>query len=472
MVAAPPDRGGGRAMTEILRARLRRVGDAKDPNDMDRAGILGEALQAAVDEAEAAKGATGAEPAPDAAEPPPADDAAPTGDAAETLPGIGGYVTSAWPEGMPAPIEYQVAGRFARGFPHLIAAAGGVGKSHSLFDLACKLSMQPGADRPMYWMGAPIESGGRVVVFTAEDDQASIQRRMWSLYPSGEWRNDNLIILPLLDMKLAHRPMFARIDGRPAQTLVWTWVQDQIARMGDVAAIMFDPAQKIAALDLDKDNTDAQFLGTSMMELATETGAGVYLTHHMNKTGLQAKTIEEVRQAIRGATALVDGVRLVYAMWALPHKDAEDMLEQLSLNGYPKDIVKGAVVKENIPGVSQSIQTFHRQFPSGRFRDITERADKGTQTRKGTLPELDVLRNVREFLEREDRAGRYYSRNQIEAEAGRVGCGKTRLRDYLRDWLDDGRITAGPHPRKKGVVVVRVPAGAESDAAAQQWSDG
>jgi RecA-family ATPase len=364
---------------------------------------------------------------------------------------------------LPSPVRFQVQNRFARGYPHLIAAAGGVGKSHSMLDLACKLSLYPSANHPLYWMGSEISDGGRVVVFTAEDDDASIKRRMWALYPGGEWRNDNLVILPLLDMKLAHRPMFAKIDGRPSQTIMWTWVKEQIDRFGDVSSVIFDPAQKIAALDLDKDNTDAQFLGTSMMELATDTGAGVYLSHHMNKTGLQAKTIEDVRQAIRGATALVDGVRLVYAMWALPHDEGEGVLKQLGLGGFPKDVVKGAVVKENIPDVSQRIQTFHRQYPSGRFLDITERADKGIKSRKDAAPELDVLRNVREFLAKEEQAMRFYTRNQLEGEAGKLACGKLRLRDYLRDWVDAGRLSTSAHPAKKGVEVLRIPAGAQSD---------
>jgi hypothetical protein len=381
----------------------------------------------------------------------------------EQLPDIGNFVTAKSPAERPAPVHFQVQHLFARGFPHLIAAAGGVGKSHSMLDLACKLALFPSATKPSYWMGAEITDGGRVVLFSSEDDDASIRRRLWSLYPAGEWRNDNLIILPLLDMKLAHRPMFARIDGRPSQTMMWTWVQEQIDRLGDVAAVMFDPAQKIAALDLDKDNTDAQFLGTSMMELATTTGAAVYLSHHMNKQGLQAKTVEDVRQAIRGATALVDGVRLVYAMWAVQAEDAKDMLDQMDLDGFPKDIVKAAVVKENIPGVSQRIQIFHRQYASGRFRDITERAERGIKHRKDALPELDVLRNVLEFLDREEGAGRFYTRRSLEDEAGKVNCGKVRLREFLRTWVDAGRLSVSAHPTRKGVEFLRVPAGNKRD---------
>jgi hypothetical protein len=56
----------------------------------------------------------------------------------------------------------------------------------------------------------------------------------------------------------------------------------------------------------------------NVSSICAKTGATLIVAHHMRKDGLNGITkAEEAREAIRGSTALVDGARLVYAMWAI-----------------------------------------------------------------------------------------------------------------------------------------------------------
>src|SRR5262249_21441150 len=125
--------------------------------------------------------------------------------------------------------------------------------------------------------------------------------------------------------------------------------------------VVFDPLQAFVAADVNADPAAAQFLWSTMSELAATTGATIMLTHHMRKEGMsRIVDADDAREAIRGTTALVDGARLVYTLWK-PDKDyAKPICDRLDLQFEPGRIVRGAVVKAN-DEANYSMHTYVRQ---------------------------------------------------------------------------------------------------------------
>ena len=80
----------------------------------------------------------------------------------------------------------------------------------------------------------------------------------------------------------------------------------------------------------------------------------------MRKSAVPIDSPEAARDAIRGTTALVDGLRAVYALWA----DADQ-------RGKPGTRFKGAVVKANGPA-SRYVRAYERDAASGLLVDRTE----------------------------------------------------------------------------------------------------
>ena len=61
------------------------------------------------------------------------------------------------------------------------------------------------------------------------------------------------------------------------------------------------------------------------------------------------KSPAEAREAIRGSTAIVDGMRCAYALWQPEENEARKICRKLKVEFEPNRIVKGAVVKSNGP---------------------------------------------------------------------------------------------------------------------------
>ena len=93
--------------------------------------------------------------------------------------------------------------------------------------------------------------------------------------------------------------------------------------------------------------------------LAAETGATVLLPHHMRKTSKAPANVAEAREAIRGSSGIVDGVRLAYALWPVDEADGKQVCRSLQIPFLLNRVVKGAVVKAN-ESASREIATYVR----------------------------------------------------------------------------------------------------------------
>lgn len=363
----------------------------------------------------------------------------------DAFPDITEWKMSEWGHKPPAPIEYVVDSTIVKGVTNLVVSMGGGGKTQQLLDLATKVSLNHSMPSDLkYWMGMRVERGGKVVIVTSEDSGDDIKRRLTALFPDKQWCNDNLIIVPLVSIKMAHKPFFARGRDAPVMTREWLSLVAQLTELNtddQLEMVVFDPLQKMTSLDINADPAHAQFVASSFSELAVELNAAVVVTHHMNKTvgNADIKTVDDVRRSIRGSTALVDGARMVYAMWSADETKEMKVCKQMGVNHIVGSLMHGAVVKNNLLA-DRSIHTFIRNGDTGRLMDITDKFKKAIQLRKNSIPEDDIYRQVVGFLRDRSESGQYFTQNKLSGHSGKFKIGQKKFKNLLSDWEHNGQL--------------------------------
>lgn len=267
-------------------------------------------------------------------------------------------------QGAPPPRPWLIDGVLPLGVPGMLAARGGLGKSYLIADLALLIAtgapVRTGLDFNEHLiLGGQVAAHGTVVVFMAEDDHTTVHERLVSLDPEGRRFDtpDRLRLIPLPDTGGA-RPLFrsaTRGSVEPTAELeeIWTWLRS----LPDLRLVVFDPLQAFVAADITGSPEAGQFVCSALGALAAETGAAVLVTHHVKKTERPVASAEGLRDAIRGTTALVDGLRWVYGLWEIDTEGRDD-----------EACAKGAVVKANLKTCRQ--EHHYRRAPSGALRQI------------------------------------------------------------------------------------------------------
>ena len=271
-----------------------------------------------------------------------------------------------------APIqEFLVDGTFPIGVPIIFAAAGDAGKGMMTLDLAMKVA----AGRPLQnAFGGTVKEFGDVVIFTAEDDEAEMHRRIERLDEEGlrfDYPN-KLHVVPLPNVGGVF-PILRDNMGDYSETDEFKKIYEQILQLDNLKLIVFDPLASFVHADVNADPAAGAALTGLLARVATETGASVIVCHHMTK--VQGDKIiskpEEARNLIRGTSALVDGVRCAFAIWQLDEKTARGRCHDLGIEYQRNRCFDGAVVKSNGPA-NRDIRSFVRDTLTGLLQDRTE----------------------------------------------------------------------------------------------------
>ena len=267
--------------------------------------------------------------------------------------------------------KFLIDGTFPLGVPILFAAAGDAGKGMMTLDMGMKIA----SGKPMTnTFGGLVKEFGNVVIFTAEDDEAEMHRRVERLDPFEERHGYNH------DLKIVSLPnvggVFAIMNesnGEFGTTAEFEKIYEQILQMSNLKLIVFDPLASFVHADVNADPAAGAALTGLLARMATETGASVLVCHHMTKIKDNAviKTPEEARNLIRGTTALVDGVRSSFAMWQVDAQRGKKTCERLGLPYQRNSCFDGAVVKSNGPA-SRNVRHFVRDPMTGLLNDRTE----------------------------------------------------------------------------------------------------
>ncbi|NGZ29222.1 MAG: AAA family ATPase, partial [Magnetococcales bacterium] len=257
------------------------------------------------------------------------------------------------------------------GIPGKVAAIGGAGKSMLLMDLAVKTaSIERDMVMPHTALGGPLELvPGTAVMLTAEDEQDEIHRRLAGLRPRLS-DPSRLIVVPLPN---AGGPLPLISSGRdgPIITQGFETLREALLAIRDLRLLVVDPLQSFASADVNADPAAGNLFFAALGRIAAETGATALATHHFRKTGNKPiLTPDDAKESIRGTTALVDGGRWSYTLWAVEADEAEKICQQLSLPYKRDSVFRGAVAKSNWP-TDKTIRIFVRNPMTGLLMDRT-----------------------------------------------------------------------------------------------------
>lgn len=139
------------------------------------------------------------------------------------------------------------------------------------------------------------------------------------------------------------------------------------------ALIIIDPLQPFCHADLNADPCAASVLCSALGTLAAETNATALVAHHMRKppAAKAVVTPAEAREAIRGTTGLVDGLRFVFAIWP-EHRvqEASRICREFGRKPALNAVYRAAMVKAN-GGQRRDVLTLVRDPVSGLLVDRT-----------------------------------------------------------------------------------------------------
>ena len=283
----------------------------------------------------------------------------------------------------PKPVDWCIKDLLPLGKAGLLVAMGDAGKGILTIDLGLKVAI-PKPDGGMLGeapkvFGCPVVTTGAVVILTAEDDKDVVHRRLQSLDPECRRHEPGveLYVVPLPNAG-GPLPIFKTTSTTgPVVTPEWDELRAWLLSIPNLKLIVFDPMASFVHADINADPAAGAFVTGVLASLATETGAAVLLPHHMSKQQKPIVSPEQARAAVRGSTAIVDGVRFVYALWQAEEPDAKRICEALSEPWQRTRVFRGAIVKTNDPA-DKTVRTYLRSMETGLLVDRTD-AVKGNK---------------------------------------------------------------------------------------------
>nr|BDD46859.1 hypothetical protein 23 [bacterium] len=288
--------------------------------------------------------------------------------------------------------EFLVSGTFPMGVVSILAAMGDTGKGMLTLNLALQVAtFEKGlfelSPRPISF-GNEVQQFGTAVIFTAEDDKNEVHRRLTRLDPGRNYLKEpeRLIIIPLPNAGGTF-PLIASGKEGVESTDEFELVKEQLLEISDLKLVVFDPLASFIHADVNADPAAGSFATGLLASLAAETGASVIIPHHMRKPsgGKPITTAEQARDAIRGTSALVDGVRCAYAIWSASKEHQDTVFKSLKENFRQNAVFQGGIVKSNSPA-DRTLRTYLRN-DAGLLVDVTY------ELKSETLP-IEELREV------------------------------------------------------------------------------
>ena len=287
--------------------------------------------------------------------------------------------------------KFLVDATFPLNVPIILSASGDAGKGMLTLDLGMKVASGLIGQNAF---GGKVQEFGNVVIFTAEDDEGEMHRRIERLDPDGKrfYYQHELRVVSLPNFGGVF-PIMQNIHGEYTTSQEFERIYEQILQISNLKLIIFDPLASFVHADVNADPAAGAALTGLLSQIGSEPGASVMMCHHMTKVkdDVVISTPEQARNLIRGTSALVDGVRSAFALWQLDEKTAKRQCKELNIEYQRNRCFDGAVVKSNGPA-NRTIRRFVRDMYTGLLVDRTdeiEQLNMGTNrdTRKTSLYE-------------------------------------------------------------------------------------
>lgn len=364
-------------------------------------------------------------------------------------------------KGEPPKVEYLVDGVMPAGVPGMVSAMGDTGKSYAMLELHRRVSFGSSIyDTPIF--GGKVLASGTSVMITSEDDANEVHRRIAAL-DHREHRFTELgakmIVVPLPSAGGAQA--FWKDDKKRGlqETENYRRICDQLSQIDDLRLVTFDPLASFAHLPLNEDPAAGQFVCTSLSRLATETGATVLVAHHMRKTQKPIETLGDARDSIRGSTALVDGLRLAYAMWPAEEARARKVCKSIGVDFMPGKVVLGGIVKAN--GAARRIISTYVRNEHGLLVDKTALLGAATPPTGDLIGALvvtiEAAASAGSPFTKSGASGIFEMRERLPDELKTIS--KSRLHSLVDDALGKGVVVRAAAKGEKGAKWLDVPGG-------------
>ena len=351
------------------------------------------------------------------------------------------------------------------GVVSVLAAMGDTGKGMMTLDLA--LSVATGKPRSVSVSPEPMALGGAVrafgtaVVITAEDDEAEVHRRLERLDPERLRlkQPERLVVVPLPNAG-GPFPLVASGRNGPEATEHFAKLRDQIDRIADLKLVVLDPLSSFMHADINADPAAGSFVTGLLAGLATETGAAVIVAHHMRKPqgNRPITTVEQARDAVRGSSALVDGVRLVYGIWPMSEELQAGVFKTLDEKPVRNALFQGAVVKAN-GSSDRTIRTYLRA-PTGLLVDTTERLQErrtAAETSEALVASVARAAESGHPFTHTGGAGIFLQLHRLPPEFHDIG--RNRLQSMVQELLNESVLVKGKAAGSKEDKWLDVPNG-------------
>lgn len=364
-------------------------------------------------------------------------------------------------KGEPPKVEYLVDGVMPAGVPGMVSAMGDTGKSYAMLELHRRVSFGSGAyDTPIF--GGKVLARGTSVMITSEDDASEVHRRIAALDHKGHRFSElgrKMIVVPLPSAGGAQA--FWKDDKKKGlqETDNYRRICDQLSEIDDLQLVTFDPLASFAHLPLNEDPAAGQFVCSSLSRLATETGATVLVAHHMRKTPKPIETLSDARDSIRGSTALVDGLRLAYAMWPAEEGRARKVCKAIGVEFMPGKVVLGGVVKAN--GAARRVISTYVRNDHGLLVDKTALLGSATPPTGDLIGALvvtiEAAANAGAPFTKTGASGVFEMRERLTDELKALS--KSRLHGLVDDALGKGMLVRAAAKGEKIAKWLDVPSG-------------
>tara|TARA_R110002020_G_scaffold53905_8_gene150471 strand:+ start:6518 stop:8458 length:1941 start_codon:yes stop_codon:yes gene_type:complete len=339
-------------------------------------------------------------------------------------------------------VKYLVEGVIPLGVPGMVAAMGDTGKSYAMLELHRRVSFGSSAFASPVFGGRVIAEGASVMI-TSEDDEGEVHRRIGALDPKGERHQRGghpMIVVPLPSAGGARAYWKEDRKRGLIETDDFLRLKEQLLSVPSLQLVTFDPLASFAHLPLNEDPAAGQFVCTSLSRLSAETGACILVAHHMRKTQKPIENLGDARDAIRGSTALVDGLRLAYAMWPADEPRAKAVCEKLDEKWTTGKVVLGGVVKAN--GAARRIVSTYVRNEFGllidRTADLTSGATSTTDIVRALVTAVKEAAHNGQPYTKTGATGLYAMRDTLPAELR--GLSKHRLEKTAAEAIASGEI--------------------------------
>lgn len=258
-----------------------------------------------------------------------------------------------------------------KGEPHLFVAEGGVGKTGMLLDLAMKVAAFEDGDQ-LEWCGQAVKAGGPVLLLLCEDSKTEMHIRLRAIDRDGliERAGDKLMVLPMSVMGGAF-PLSERDHktGGSTTSARWSAMLNLIRKLPEPPVLVaVDTLNSVSHGDENNNVVIAEMMREAH-RVCGEFGAALLFNHHIRKSNEPLRSLEDLRNAIRGASAIPSYFRINFGIFHAG--DYERRMRAMSMVPKRGCLYRFGICKANIHGLLRGERTLLRDG-NGMLVDVTK----------------------------------------------------------------------------------------------------